>query len=552
MPSRVNQELTRIFEEMGLMYEMSDDKFRQRAYHRAAYTLSGTPEDIEQIYKEDGIAGLKNLSGIGEGMALKIEEYLKKGEIEEYEEMKKKIPVQIQELASVEGVGPKAIHKFYKELGVKNLEDLEKVAKEGRIKELSGYGKKTEENILQGIKFVKDNSGRSLLGDALPYALDLVKEIKDLEGVEKVSEAGSIRRRQETIGDVDILVAAKDAEGIFDYVEKQNEVIKVMGRGKTKLSVHLKQGFDIDVRVVPIESWGAALQYFTGSKEHNVKVRQIAIERGFKLNEYGLFKGEKNITANQSEKEIYEKLGMDFPSPELRQDKGEIKRAQENELPELIEYGSLRGDMQLQTKNTDGKHSIEEMAIAAKEFGLDYIAITDHTKGLAMTGGLDEDGLLKQKENIEKINNKIDGITILSGAEVNIQKDGSLDIEDEALSELDVVGISIHSYFNLSKEEQTKRVVEAMRNPHADIFFHPTGRRINRRPPVELDMEKIIEVAKETGTILEINAHPERLDLLDEHIRMAVDAGVKMCINSDAHSKYGYKYLKYGIAQARR
>ncbi|MEX0869820.1 MAG: DNA polymerase/3'-5' exonuclease PolX [Candidatus Spechtbacterales bacterium] len=563
----INKELAHIFEEMAIMYEIDDDKFRQRAYHRGAYTMDNLSEDVGVVYKKDGLPGLKELPGIGEGMAKKIEEYIKAGHIKEYEDLKKKIPVDLEKITAVEGIGAKAVKAFYTELGVRTLEDLEKAAKDGKIKELPGFGEKTEQNILQGISFVKDNGGRISIGKALPYARELVAEIDKLKGVKRVSEAGSLRRRQETIGDVDILVASDPSadsgqvsKEVFDHVENLPQVVKTWGRGETKLSVHLRQGFDIDIRVVPPESWGAALQYFTGSKEHNVKMRQIAISKKYKLNEYGLFHGKRNVLKTAEEKEVYSALGMEYIEPEMRLDTGEIEaalrqssgQAQKNKLPKLIEYGSIKGDLQIQTKWTDGAHSIEEMAEEAKRMGLEYIAITDHTKALAMTGGLNEKKLLEQKTEIEKINKKIKGITILSGSECDILKDGSLDIEDDVLAQLDVVGISVHSHFNLPRKEQTERVIKAMRNTNADIFFHPTGRRINKRAPIDIDMEKVIEVAIETGTILEINAHPERLDLKDDHIRMAVEAGAKLCINSDAHSKEGISILEYGVAQARR
>ncbi|MDX1607973.1 MAG: DNA polymerase/3'-5' exonuclease PolX [Candidatus Spechtbacterales bacterium] len=552
MPSNINRELAHIFEEMGIIYEIKEDKFRSRAYHRAALTMDNLPRDAKKVYKKDGIEGLKKLPGVGQSTAEKIEQYIKTGHVKEYEKLKKDVPVELEELTAVEGVGPKAVKAFYDELGIKNLKDLEKVAKEGKIKELDGFGEKSEKKILQGIDFAKQSGGRKNIGEVLPYARELLEEIKNIQGVKKADIAGSLRRRQETIGDVDILVAAKDPKKVFDHVEKLPRVEAVLGRGETKMTVHLRRAFDIDIRAVEEDSYGAALQYFTGSKEHNVKVRQIAIDKGYKLNEYGLLKGKKNIAPGTDECDIYKKLGMQCPPPELRTDSGEIDAAGKDKLPELIKYSSLKGDLQIQTKWTDGKNTIEEYAKAAKERGLEYIAITDHTKNLAMTGGLDEKRLLKHKAEVEEVDKKIKGIKILSGVECDILKDGSLDIEDEVLKQLDVVGISVHSYFNLSQREQTKRVIKAISNPHADIFFHPTARRINKRPAIDLDMEKVINTAKEQGTVLEINAHPERLDLKDEHIRMAVEAGVKMVISSDAHSIDGLGVLEYGIAQARR
>lgn len=556
MPREINREVAHIFEEMGFMYEAKDDKFRQRAYHRGAETVNNLSQDIEQIYKEGGVEKLAGLPGVGQGMAEKIEEYIKTGKIKEYAKLKKDIPVNFEQLTSVGGVGPKTVQVLYKELGVKDIDDLEVAAKKGKIRDLEGFGKKTEENILEGIGFIRESGGRMLLGDVLPYARELVSKIKNIAGVERAEESGSLRRRKETIGDVDILVVAENPKKVFDYVEKDPGVVKVWGKGETKLSVHLDRGFDIDVRIVPKESYGAALQYFTGSKAHNVKLRQIAIDKGYKLNEYGLFEEgkneEKNLASGKEEEYIYQKLGLEWMPPELRTDTGEIEAAQNKKLPELVEYGSLKGDAQIQTNWTDGKNSIEEMAKEAKRMGLEYIVITDHTKSLEVTGGLNGEDLLRQKEEIKKINNKFNSFTIFSGSECDILKDGSLDIEDEVLSQLDVVGISVHSYFNLSQKEQTERVLKAMNNPNADILFHPTGRRINKRPPIDIDIKAVINEAEKTGTVLEVNAHPERLDLRDEYIRMAVDKGVKMCINTDAHSTEMLDYLEYGVAQARR
>jgi len=564
-----NKKLAHIFEEMGIIYEIKGDKFRPRAYHKGADILNGMTENVADIYKKSDVSGLVKLPGVGQGIAEKIEEFIKTGAIKEYVNLKKEIPIELEELTSVEGMGPKMIKTLYKELNIKNLNDLESAAEKGQIKNLDGFGEKTERNIIQSIAFLRQGTGRMLLGDALPYAREFMEEIKKINGVLHVNEAGSLRRRKDTIGDIDILVAAKkqNALRVLEYVASLPNVQKVWGKGKTKISVHIQQGFDIDVRVVDEKSYGAALQYFTGSKAHNIKLRKIAIDKGYKLNEYGLFqiqkskpKSNENFVAGRTEKEIYNKLGLKVMPPEIREDLGEIEaslrqssgQAQKNKLPDLIEYGTLRGDLQIQTSWTDGKHTVEEMALEAKEFGLEYILITDHSKRLAMTGGLNDKKVLEQKKEIEKINKKLKDIIILAGAEVDILKDGSLDLKDSTLEQLDIVGISVHSYFKLSKKEQTDRVIKAMQNPHADILFHPTGRRINRRPAIDVDMDEVIKVAKKTGTILEINASPSRLDLRDEHIRKAKEAGCKFAISSDAHSKDHYKFLEYGIAQARR
>ena len=570
--TEINKKLAHIFEEMGIIYEIKNDKYRQRAHYNGAEILNTMSEDVEILYKKEGILALVKLPRIGRGMAEKIEEYIKTGHIKEYDNLKKELPVKLEELTSVEGVGPKMIGVLYEKLNVKNLNDLESVAQKGKIRELEGFGEKTEKNILQAIAFLRQETGRMLLGDALPYARKLMEKLGRIKGVEIVSEAGSLRRRMETIGDIDILVSSNNGKSILRKIEKMEGVQKVWGKGETKISVHIEQGFDIDIRVVKKENYGTALQYFTGSKAHNIKLRQIAINKGYKLNEYGLFqiqnsklktqnhnsklKSNEKFIAGRTEKEIYNKLGLEIMPPEIREDTGEIEIAQKNKLPNLIEYGSLRGDLQVQTNWTDGKNSIEEMALAAKEFGLEYILITDHTKRLAMAGRINEEKVLEQKKEIEKLNSEF-GIQnsefrVLSGSEVDILKDGSLDLDDKTLAQLDIVGASVHSYFKLSKHEQTKRVIKAIQNPNIDILFHPTGRRINRRAAIELDIEEIIKTVKETGTILEINSSPARLDLKDEYIKMALSYGCKFAINSDAHSNTHYRFLEFGIAQARR
>src|SRR3989338_557439 len=604
--TEINKKLAHIFEEMGIIYEIKDDKYRQRAYYNGAEILNTMSEDVEILYKKEGILALVKLPRIGRGMAEKIEEFIKTNHIKEYDNLKKEFPIKLEELTLVEGVGPKMIKVLYKELNIKNLNDLESAAQKEKIRILEGFGEKTEKNILQAIAFLRQETGRMLLGDALPYAREFIEKLKKIEGVEIVSEAGSLRRRKETIGDIDILVASNKPNLVLQKIEKMKGVQKIWGKGETKISVHIEQGFDIDVRAVKEENYGAALQYFTGSKEHNIKLRQIAIDKGYKLNEYGLFqiqksspeanqpstekllpasrfksgqagktqnhnskfKSNEKFVAGRTEKEIYSKLGLEVMPPELRENIGETEAAQKGKLPKLINYGDLKGDLQIQTNWTDGKNSIEEMALAAKEHGLEYILITDHTKRLAMTGGLNDKKVLEQKKEIEKLNTEYrrtraklgsrhgsiqnSEFRILSGAEVDILKDGSLDLDDKTLAQLDIVGASVHSYFKLSKHEQTKRVIKAIQNPNIDILFHPTGRRINRRAAIELDIEEIIKTVKETGTILEINSSPARLDLKDEYIKMALSYGCKFAINSDAHSKTHYRFLEFGIAQARR
>jgi len=546
-----NQDLARLFSHIALYLEMEEASFRSRAYERAAVSLEAFGKDIEDVYKREGKKGLDAIPGVGTSIAEKIEEYLKTGTIEYYEKLRKKTPIDIDELTSVEGIGPKMVADLYRHLKIKNLKDLEKAAKTGKIRNVDNFGEKTEQNILEGIEFVKRSQGRLLLGTIYPYVEELVHELERSRLIKQAVVAGSIRRMKETIGDVDILITTGEPEKASEYFLSLVKQEKIWGKGSTKTSIRTTQGFDIDIRVLPEEVFGAGLQYFTGSKEHNVRLRTYAATRGYKLNEYGLFKGRKRV-ACKTEEEIYEALGMAYVVPELREDQGEIEASLEDILPKVIPYGSLKGDLQVQTDWTDGQHSIEEMAKEAKKQGLEYIAITDHTKDLAMTRGSDEKKLLRQMTEIDKVQKKVSGITILKGAEVNIRKDGTLDIDDDALAKLDVVGVAVHSNFKMTEKDTTERILRAMQNPHVDILFHPTGRLIHKRDAYKVDMAVIIKEAKKRNIVLEINASPERLDLKDTDIRKAVEAGVKLVIDSDAHHRDHYQFLRYGVAQARR
>jgi len=560
-----NKELASLFSRIALYLEIDDVAFKPQAYVRAAGAIESLPESIEEMYERGGLRELEKIPGVGRGIAEKIQEYVKTGKVKEYEMLRKKIPIDIAELTRIEGVGPKMVRDLYKHLNVRTLGDLEKAAKAGKVRKLPHFGEKTEQNILQGIDFVKRSKGRWLLGDIYPYVEELTRKLQDSLLVQRAVAAGSIRRMRETVGDVDILVTTSKPEKAIEYFLSLVSYEKIWGRGQTKVSVHTTEGFDIDMRVLPEEVFGAGLQYFTGSKEHNVRLRTYAQSLGYTLNEYGLFKGKKRI-ACKTEKDVYGALGCSYIEPELREDQGEIDKAlrqaqgKPSGLPNVIPYGSLRGDLQIQTDWTDGKDSIEAMAKEAKRQGLEYIAVTDHTRDLAMTGGMDEKKLLRQMREIDRINSRpaqrdYGGqakFKILKGAEVNIRKDGTLDIQDEVLAKLDVVGVSVHSNFKMSKHDMTARIIRAMENPYVDILFHPTGRLIQKREAYEVDMDAIIAAAKKTGTVLEINAFPERLDLKDSDIKKAVQEHCKMVIDSDAHAAEHIGYLKYGIAQARR
>ncbi|MBI4134688.1 MAG: DNA polymerase/3'-5' exonuclease PolX [Candidatus Sungbacteria bacterium] len=550
-----NQEMAKILLEMSELLAMDEVLFKPQAYERAAESIASFSEDIGVLYTQGGTKALRTIPGVGQGIAEKIEEYVRTGHVREYERMKKKLPVDIAGLAQIEGIGPKAIKVLWEKLQVRDVPSLERAARAGKIAKLERFGKKSEEKILKALEFMSKGGRRFRLGDVAPYVRKLEAELKSLKTVDELIVAGSYRRWKETVGDVDILVVSKKPREVMNYFVKMPDVVHITAHGETKSMVKMKNGLDVDVRVVPADSFGAALNYFTGSKEHNVALREIAARKGWKLNEYGLFKGAERI-AGKTEEEVYKKLGLRYIEPEMRENTGEIEASRRNELPDLIGYGDLRGDLQIQTDWTDGTHSITEMALAAAQYGLGYIVITDHTKTLAMTGGSDEKKLLRQMTEIDRVNEdlrkKSVKLRVLKGAEVNIMSDGSLDIKDEVLAKLDCVGAAVHSHFKLPRKEQTARVIRAMENPNVDVIFHLTGRIINKREPIDFDFDAIVQAARKTGTILEIDAYPDRLDLRDEHIRKAREAGVKFSIDSDAHAKNQFAVLEYGIAQARR
>jgi DNA polymerase (family X) len=551
-----NSDVAKAMRDLGFLTEMMEEdpnvQFRARAYYRAADTIASLQENVIDIYGRQGVNGLLEIPAVGKAIASKIEEYLKGGKIQHLEELKAKVPIDIDELYGIEGIGPKTIKMFYDKLQIKNLADLEKVATEGKLKTLPGFTEKKEQDIFKRIEFFKRGKGRLIIGEVYPLVKQIEKRLQHIAGVKNAVAAGSIRRMKETIGDIDYLVAANDPKRVIDFFVKMPEVQEILGMGQAKAFVKLASGIDADLLVVPEESWGAALQYFTGSKEHSVQLRKIAISKGFRLNEWGVFKGDKRI-AGATEEEVYKTLGLQWIPPEMRENAGEIELGRQDKVPKLVEYGSLKGDLQVHSENSDGTATIEEMARGAKAFGLDYIAITDHTKSLKLAGGLEEQELLEQADKISQLNDRLrEEFRILSSAEVNIMKDGSLDIPNTVLDKLDIVGAAIHSHFNLPIETQTERLIKAAKNPSVDILFHPTGRLINRRAGYLVDIEKLIDVAKDTNTVLEIDAHYDRLDLKDEYVRMAVRNGVKLVIDSDAHHPIHYSFLTFGIAQARR
>ncbi|MBW2984715.1 DNA polymerase/3'-5' exonuclease PolX [Candidatus Woesearchaeota archaeon] len=543
-----NLEVAEKLNKMAELLELNEVEFKPRAYRKAAMTVEALSEDIEKIAEEDR---LEELPGIGKNISQKIKDILKTGTFKAYEELKKKTPIKVDELEAIEGLGPKTVKKLYSILGVKNLKDLERAAKQGKIRGIKGLGPTVEENILKGIEFSKKGKGRVLLGFALPSAQEIVNRLKKLKEVKQISLAGSLRRRKETIGDVDILVTSSKPDKVMDSFTAMKEVADVLAKGHTKSSVRLSNGIQVDVRVLEDKSFGSALQYFTGSKSHNIHLRKIAIEKGLKLSEYGLFRGKKSV-AGRTEQEIYKKLGLSYIEPELREDIGEIEAAQKGKLPKLIGYNDIKGDIHTHTNWSDGAESIETMAKAAKGLGYKYIAVTDHAGQLKIAHSLDEKRILKQINEIEKVNKKMMGFRVLTGVEVNIKDDGALDVKGSVLKKLDIVIASIHSGFKNPKEKIMKRLLTAMENGNVDVIGHPTGRKMGKREPYGIDFDRLFDKAKETNTALEINAWPERLDLNDVNVKAAVEAGVNLVIGTDAHNIDHLKFMELGIATARR
>jgi DNA polymerase (family 10) len=581
-----NLEVAKIFREIAYILEMgvtekgeenqkSNLIFKIRSYRRAADVIENLYSEIDDIYRKESLGGLLKIPSIGKAIASKLEEYIITGKMHYYDDLTKEIPLNIGEFLNLEGIGPKTIIALYQKLGIRNISDLEKAALDGKIRNVSGFSQRREELILKKIKFLKKGTERRLIGEIYPLVKQIEVRLSRVAGSGRAVAAGSFRRMKETVGDVDFLVAvtSNDDKGmkdkLIDFFVNMPEVREIIGKGSAKAFVKLRNGMDADLLVVPQESFGAALQYFTGSKEHGVAVRKIALSRGLKLNEWGVFDENHIRVAGATEEEVYNILGLEWIPPEMRENRGEIelavkkrddinrKKTREGmaKLPQLIEYDDLKGDLQVHSNNTDGLFSIEEMAQNAREkFGLKYIAISDHTKSLKLAKGLDEHELLDQSNKIAEINdaNKTVDFRILSSAEVNIQKDGSLDIPNNILDRLDIVGAAIHSNFSLPVDVQTDRLIKAAQNPSVDIIFHPTGRVINRRDGYPVNMAKLIGTARDTKTVLEIDAHYNRLDLKDEHIRMAVENDVNLIIDSDAHHPLHFAFLRFGIGQARR
>lgn len=545
-----NNEVAQIFNKVAALLEIEgENPFKIRAYRNAAITIENLPHNASMMVEKN--EDLTELPGIGRDLADKIKNIVKTGELELLTELENKFPPGLSKLMDVPGLGPKKVKKLYDALNVQNLDDLAKAADEKKIRSLPDFSVKTEEHIAGEVKKIKNEYNRIKLSVADQYTLPLVEYLKKDKNIKNIDIAGSYRRRMETIGDIDILVTCDNNLGIMDKFVNYDNVDEILSKGETRSSVILKSGIQVDIRVVPKKSYGAALLYFTGSKSHNIHIRKIAKQNGWKVNEYGIFEGD-NFIAGVNEEEIYEKLGLSYIVPELRENRGEIEAAEKGTLPKLIDLKDIKGDLHTHTNATDGKNSLEEMVEAAQEKGYKYIANTEHSKHVSIARGLDVQGMKEQIRKIDKINSKLKNFRVLKGAEMDILEDGSLDLPDSILKELDLVVCSIHYKFNLPRQSQTERVLRAMDNKYFNIFAHPTGRLINERSPYDIDMEQVMKKAKEIGCILELNSHPSRLDLNDIHCKMAKDMGIKIAISTDSHSTGGYDTISYGIGQARR
>ena len=545
----MNQLVASILNQVADLMEINEVDFRTKAYRRAAHTVETLSEDIEDIKNE---GRLQELPGIGAKIAKKIDEIVDTGSLEYLENLKKEFPVDYDALMAVEGLGPKGIRQLYRELGVKNLDDLEKNAKRHRIRRLKGMGEITERKILINLEFARKSTGRNLLGHILPVAEEIKNYLKKLDYVDRVEVAGSIRRRKETVGDIDILVTTTNPLDVTDFFTRMELVEDVVVSGPTKSTVRLKEnGIDVDLRTFKDESFGSALMYFTGSKETNVELRRIAIAQGYKLSEYGVFMGNK-LLAGRTEEEIFQFLGMSYIEPELRENTGEIEAAINGELPELVKYDEIIGDLQMHTEWSDGTANIPDMVTQAKKMGYEYMAITDHSGSLRVANGMDEKTIKRQMDEIDNLNSEMDDFRILKGVETNIDPYGLLDVPDKLLDGMDLVIAGIHSGFKQDRKELTRRILSAMENEMVNIITHPTGRKIQEREAYELELEKLYQASLDTGTILEVNGQMNRLDLNDMNVKMAVEHGCKLAINSDAHSITDLNNMELGIATARR
>jgi DNA polymerase (family 10) len=546
-----NIEIAGIFNDIANILKIKDDnRFKIRAYERVASAIENLPMEVETLYKS---GKLDEIPGVGEAIAKKIGELIETGKLEYYENLKQSISSGVLELLNISEVGPRKAKLFFEELGIDSIGKLEEAARKHKLQKLPGMGSKAEENILRGIEIYKGREKRTLLGVALPVAEGIINQLKSLRVVDKIDIAGSLRRRKETIGDIDILVTSNYPEKVMEKFTHLPEVKEVLAEGLTKSAILTQQNVHVDLRVVKPESFGAALVYFTGSKAHNVRLREMAIKKGLKINEYGVFITDNDkMIAGKEEKDVYDKVDLPYIMPELREDRGEFEAAQKRQLPELVTIKDIKGDLHIHTSDSDGLNTIVEIADTAKKKGYQYIAITDHSQSLYVAGGLTEEKLLKQIDRIDMINKNMNNLVILKGIEVDIKSDGTLDFPDSILEKLDIVIAAIHSGFKQESGKIMGRLTKAMKNPLVNIIAHPSGRIIGYRQPYNVDIQEIIRMAAETGTFLEINASPERMDLNDIYVKSAKEKGVLLSIGTDAHQISSMDNMKYGISVARR
>lgn len=545
-----NADVARVLYEIGDYLELQGVPFKPQAYRRAAASIERLEVSIAEYHKT---GRLREIPGVGEAIAEKIGELIDTGKLGYLEKLRAEIPQELLGLLEVPEIGPKTAMLLFKELGIRSVAELKQAIFDHKLQGLKGFGPKTEEKLLQGIRILESRAGRSLLGDAFEAADRVVAHLRDGNPNAKLSIAGSLRRMKETVGDIDILAASENPEKIMESFVSYPGVQEVLERGETKSSIRLKSGIQVDVRVVPNASFGAALQYFTGSKEHNVELRKLAISKGMKISEYGLFERDTNKQLGGDDEEgIYRILGMQYPPPEIREARGEIEAALKNALPRLIGYDELRGDLHCHTEWSDASGTIEELRRKAMEMKYEYVSVSDHSRSLRIARGLSEERLLQQVTEIEKIREKSEGPWIFASSEVDILENGKLDYPKKILERLDYAVISIHSKFKMDEREMTERIATAMTNDKARILAHPTGRIIGQREPYSFDFERIIDAAKQNGIAMEINSFPERLDLNDLNVKRVIDQGIKIAINSDAHNPDQLEYARFGIATARR
>ncbi len=546
-----NSDIEGILDTVANLLEIKgENPFRVRAYRNAARTIQGLSQSVAAMVHEG--QNLSELPGVGKDLAGKIAAIVATGTLPLLKELQRELPAGLTDLMKVPGLGPKRVAILYKELGIATLDDLAQAAEQGRIQALEGFGQKTEQHILEETgKLQQRQSKRISLVVAEQVAGPLVEYLQQTPGANDIVVAGSYRRQKETVADLDILATCEKNGKVMDRFVDYEDVRQVVSQGKTRSTVILRSGVQVDLRVVPQASYGAALMYFTGSKEHNIAIRKIGLAKKLKINEYGAFRGERRV-AGRTEDEMYAQVGLPYIEPELREDRGEIEAARKRKLPKLLELRDIRGDLHVHTKRTDGHDTIEELVEAARKHGYDYIAITDHSKHVTVAHGLKPEQVRAQVREIDKINKKLKGFTVLKSTEVDILEDGSLDLPDEVLEELDLTVCSVHYKFNLSLKQQTDRICQAMENPYFTILAHPTGRLIGQREPYQVDMEEVVKAAQRNGCILEVNAHPERLDLNDVHCKMAKDLGVKVAVSTDTHRAGDLGYMRFGVGQARR